>query len=116
VNLDDDGRLLKNCCGHHLLRCAGARSLAYRLDMSRLLRAVRRASGLLATFFSNLIGHQGLRFVAAFFAMFWHTARRVREAEHDVADHGLGFGSWRVGGVAEQGTIRGVLFYPRGNY
>jgi len=34
----------------------GARFLAYLLDMSRSLRAVRLASGRLATFFNKLLG------------------------------------------------------------
>ncbi|MGB5147079.1 MAG: hypothetical protein WBN86_08120 [Porticoccaceae bacterium] len=33
----------------------GARSLAYRLDMSRSLRAVRLAAGRLTTFFNKLL-------------------------------------------------------------
>lgn len=57
-----------------------------------------------------LVTVQWLRFVAAFFVMLWHTARRTREAEHDAADHGLEFGS---GGSGTGYNSRRFILFPR---
>jgi len=51
---------VKNRCGSHLLRCGGAHFLAYRLDMSRSLRAVRLAAGHLTTFFNKRLTRSGV--------------------------------------------------------